>query len=185
MKQNLEDYIVTFKNALPDDLNRKSLFHFENKVFKENTFTNPISGNETSLSNNEPWVIHEYNNEELNDFIWNCINEYFKYLDFKWFDSWSGFTLPRINKYENNQNMAPHCDRIKSIFTGDKKGDPTLSVLGLFDTEFEGGDLIMLEDKRYNFEPKDVMIFPSNFLYPHHVEPVTAGTRISFVSWTW
>mgnify|MGYP001213588018 CR=1 FL=1 len=30
----------------------------------------------------------------------------------------------------------------------------------------------------------DVVIFPSNFMYPHRVEKVTKGTRYSFVTWS-
>jgi len=185
MMKELDQFVITFKNVLPDNLSEQCLFHFENREFEENTFTNPITGKVSNLSSNEPWVINEYNNEKLNSIIWQLVKHYIDYYKFPWFDSWSGFTLPRINKYENNQNMASHCDRIKSMFDGERKGDPTLSVLGLFDTEFEGGDLIMFEDVKYDFKPKDVMIFPSTFMYPHYVEPVTNGTRISFVSWVW
>ena len=31
----------------------------------------------------------------------------------------------------------------------------------------------------------DVIIFPSNFMYPHKVEPVTKGTRYYYISWVW
>ena len=31
----------------------------------------------------------------------------------------------------------------------------------------------------------DVLIFPSNFLYPHKVNSIKKGTRYSFVSWVW
>ena len=31
----------------------------------------------------------------------------------------------------------------------------------------------------------DILIFPSNFMYPHRVEPVKKGIRFSFVSWVY
>ena len=31
----------------------------------------------------------------------------------------------------------------------------------------------------------DIIIFPSNFMYPHKVEPVTKGIRYSYISWIW
>ena len=34
-------------------------------------------------------------------------------------------------------------------------------------------------------EAGDLLLFPSVFLYPHKVEPVTKGERYSFVSWAW
>ena len=29
----------------------------------------------------------------------------------------------------------------------------------------------------------DILIFPSVFLFPHEVKPITSGTRYSFVTW--
>ena len=31
----------------------------------------------------------------------------------------------------------------------------------------------------------DLLIFPSNFMYPHRVEPVLSGIRYSYISWVW
>jgi predicted 2-oxoglutarate/Fe(II)-dependent dioxygenase YbiX len=43
----------------------------------------------------------------------------------------------------------------------------------------------MFGDEEIKFKTGDLLIFPSNFLYPHRVEPVTKGVRYSFISWTW
>ena len=32
-------------------------------------------------------------------------------------------------------------------------------------------------------EPNSLIMWPSNFLYPHGVEPVSEGTRWSIVAW--
>ena len=39
--------------------------------------------------------------------------------------------------------------------------------------------------KKIDTKKGDLLIFPSNFLYPHEVEPVTKGVRYSYVSWIW
>ena len=47
------------------------------------------------------------------------------------------------------------------------------------------------EDKTYENENRaeirlktgDILMFPSNFMYPHEVTECTKGTRYSFVSW--
>ena len=43
----------------------------------------------------------------------------------------------------------------------------------------------MFDDTEIHLEVGDLLIFPSNFLYPHKVNMVTEGTRHSFVSWVW
>jgi len=81
--------------------------------------------------------------------------------------------------------MALHIDHIHSLFDGKLKGVPVLSILGTLNEDYEGGEFILFEDYKINFKKGDVVIFPSNFLYPHKVEPVTKGTRYSYISWAW
>jgi hypothetical protein len=91
----------------------------------------------------------------------------------------------RYNKYFNEKKMASHCDHIQSIFDGEKKGIPILSCLGILNEEYEGGKFIMFEDTEIKFNAGDLIIFPSIFLYPHKVLPVTKGSRYSFISWVY
>ena len=82
--------------------------------------------------------------------------------------------------------MAIHCDHIKDIFDGEKKGIPILSVLGMLNEDYEGGKLLMFkEQKEMTLKQGDIMVFPSIFMYPHEVTPVTKGVRNSFVSWVY
>ena len=84
-----------------------------------------------------------------------------------------------------NQKMNLHCDHIPTIFDGQRKGIPTLSLLGSLNDNYEGGDLILFDDFKIELEKGDLIIFPSNFLYPHRVEPVLSGVRYSYISWVW
>ena len=54
--------------------------------------------------------------------------------------------------------------------------------------DYEGGDLIFTgqkneEIKRLKLGKRSVVFFPSNFMYPHRIEPITKGTRYSIVAW--
>ena len=117
--------------------------------------------------------------------LWYVIHDYLKYINLPWFVSWSGYTPPRFNKYNQNKQMALHCDHIQSMFDGEKKGIPILSVLGVLNNNYEGGEFIMFDDTEIKFDKGDVLVFPSLFLYPHKVEPVKSGTRYSYISWVW
>ena len=102
-----------------------------------------------------------------------------------WFTSWTGYTQIKINKYTENKKMAIHCDHIHTIFDGELKGVPILSVLGFLNDDYDGGELIMFDDQVCEVKKGDLLIFPSNFLYPHKVNPVTKGVRYSIVSWVY
>ena len=81
--------------------------------------------------------------------------------------------------------MKKHCDHIHSVFDGKIKGVPILSVVGVLNNNYEGGDFIMFEDTKINLPAGSILIFPSNFMYPHEVSSITKGTRYSFVSWVY
>ena len=117
--------------------------------------------------------------------IWYVIHDYLKYINLPWFVSWSGYTPPRFNKYDEDKKMALHCDHIHSMFDGERKGVPILSILGVLNDDYEGGEFIMFDDTKIKFDKGDVLVFPSLFLYPHKVEPVKSGTRYSYISWAW
>lgn len=123
--------------------------------------------------------------EELHKATWHAVKHYQESLQFSWFSSWLGMTSIRFNKYDTNTNMMPHCDHIHSLFDGEKKGVPVLSIVGALNDEYEGGEFIMWGDKKLELPAGSLMIFPSNFLYPHQITPITKGTRYSFVQWVW
>ena len=55
---------------------------------------------------------------------------------------------------------------------------------------YEGGDVVFYdptdskkEIKRVRCKKGTIIFFPSNYLFPHSIEPITKGTRYSLVSW--
>ena len=143
---------------------------------------NPISGaKELDISwSNIP------SKQELTQKVWEAVNKYIL-TDFKndYFDGWQGFTDIRFNRYREGKTMAKHCDHIHDMFDGERKGIPILSIVGVLNNDYEGGEFIMFDDMEIKLKQGDILIFPSNFLYPHKVNPVTKGIRDSFVSWVW
>ena len=117
--------------------------------------------------------------------LWFEIDNYIKYYNFKWFDGWQGYTTIRFNRYEKNKKIAEHCDHIHTMFDGKIKGIPTLSVLGILNDNYKGGEFIMFQNKVIKLKQGDLLIFPSNFLFPHKVEPVSEGIRYSYISWVY
>jgi predicted 2-oxoglutarate/Fe(II)-dependent dioxygenase YbiX len=94
----------------------------------------------------------------------------------------SFFSDIRFNRYKSGTLMASHIDHIHSLFDGECKGVPVLSIVGVLNDDFEGGDFICRE-KKIPLKGGDVLIFPSCFMFPHEVKEITSGARYSFVMW--
>ena len=88
----------------------------------------------------------------------------------------------RFNRYAPGTKMREHYDHIQSLFDGKLKGIPILSIVGLLNDNYEGGEF-MIRGKEVKLIRGDILIFPSNFMYPHAVKEITKGIRYSFVSW--
>jgi predicted 2-oxoglutarate/Fe(II)-dependent dioxygenase YbiX len=192
MKKNLLDYVKHEKSFLKnticdqtvDELNKlnQSLWN-EHQFYnlKENKFTKESGNQELSILYSKNISSKEVIMKEL----WNVIYSYIINLNFSWFGGWNSYSEIRFNKYSENTKMAEHCDHIHTLFDGERKGIPILSVLGILNDNYEGGEFIMFQDKEIKLTKGDILIFPSLFLYPHKVEPVKSGTRYSFISWVW
>ena len=65
----------------------------------------------------------------------------------------------------------------------------TISVIIFLNNDYEGGELNfhdpITKEIYQTIEPSPgrCIIWPSNFIYPHSVSPVTKGTRYAIVSW--
>ena len=95
---------------------------------------------------------------------------------------------PRFNRYVKGEFMEKHYDHIYSCFDGNLKGIPVLSIIGVLNEEYEGGDLVFyLDGEEYipKLKTGDTIVFPSAFPWAHEVKPVTSGTRYTWVSWAW
>jgi predicted 2-oxoglutarate/Fe(II)-dependent dioxygenase YbiX len=93
------------------------------------------------------------------------------------------FSPIRFNRYQKGQTMRKHCDHIKSVFEGEVRGIPILSIIMNFNDDYKDGDLVFWEDYKVDLGEGDVVIFPSLFLFPHRVEEVTENIRYSGVAW--
>ena len=105
--------------------------------------------------------------------------------DLPWFSYLTGNSQAHYIKYQTGSGMETHCDHVRNQFDGTRKGIPILSALCLLNDNYEGGELLFWEDKLIKLKAGEMLMFPSNFLYPHKVMQVTNGDRYSFVAWLW
>jgi hypothetical protein len=137
------------------------------------TYTLSLSNLNNSLSN-----VHWFN--LLQFYFVTKLNQYkfdANILDF-YFEKISDI---EILKYENTGFYTWHVDHFANI-------PRTMSCILLLNNDYEGGNLCFRNpdgsgEWEVEVKPNRMIIWPSNFLYPHTVKPVMKGIRYSVVAW--
>ena len=185
---DLKFYLKKYQNFFDDDFCNNVLRELDNIEWDKHKYYTPEKDyitydNDLSISYDSIPAT-----EQIETALESLIQHYI-HIDmppeFTWFKAYNGYSNIRFNRYDKNTLMRPHCDHIHDLFDGERKGIPVLSIVGCLNDDYKGGDFVMWGDEKIEIEKGTVIIFPSNFLYPHCVTPVTEGVRYSFVSWVW
>jgi predicted 2-oxoglutarate/Fe(II)-dependent dioxygenase YbiX len=185
MKNNLNEYIVVIKNALSLSLCDVILQEFKNsdewkdttvksgKVAKDirNCQTIGISLPQVIQKNKD--IRHSLDNA-IFDGASKCIKEYNTRFSHCRIEEDSGYELL---KYPEGCFYIQHTDSFKAR-------PRAVSCSFILNDDFEGGEFAFFDrELKYKLEKGDALLFPSNFMYPHEVMPVTKGTRYSIITW--
>jgi hypothetical protein len=116
----------------------------------------------------------------LSKFFSNKLNQYPVDLNIKDFH-WTQLRDITLLKYKDDGFYTWHTDHHSTI-------PRTMSCILLLNNDYEGGNLCFrnpdgLGEWEVEVKPNRMIIWPSNFLYPHTVKPVTKGIRYSIVAW--
>jgi len=184
-KKSLEDYIFTLENVVPEELCDRIL-----EEYRECSFWTPTSigyGDTNSeirncdIVNISQEVVVEQNPEVRrqldNDFYIcasNAINEYRKLFPEVASESDTGYDLLR---YRTGQFYIQHTDSFKAQ-------QRSVSCSFLLNDDYEGGEFAFFDREIMIRGGKgSIVMFPSNFMFPHEILPVTSGTRYSIITW--
>lgn len=86
----------------------------------------------------------------------------------------SGYDLLR---YEVGQFYTTHTDSFKDR-------PRAVSCSFILNDDYEGGEFAFFDrELKYKLKKGSCIMFPSNFMYPHEIMPVTSGTRYSIITW--
>lgn len=189
MSLNLKDYVKIYDNFLDLNFCEEAISEIRNDEWQPHRYYDNIDDKIIKYEKEELSMLYKPNSpitETIMNKMWDVINDYLTVKhSFVWFSKWRGYTTVRYNKYDTGTKMRLHCDHIHSMFDGNRKGIPILSIIGSLNNDYEGGELIFWEKEKIELKAGQLMIFPSNFLYPHRVAEITKGTRYSYVSWAW
>lgn len=187
MDKDLRSYLKIYKGFLDLKQCKKTVKELKAAVYHKHAYYD-VKKDDHKTFNTDLSVT--YQNVSTTPYLmkrtWDSLEQYIlKDFNFDWHSGWNGYMQIRFNKYEVGTEMRNHCDHIHSLFDGMRKGVPILTILGILNEDFEGGELVMFDDEKLDVKTGDLLVFPSNFLFPHRVDPVTTGVRYSFVSWSW
>ena len=185
---SIESYIYV-KNHLPHELCEELIYEC-NKfgTWKQHNWNNNIKGITESRYDKELFVMNSTDKQQsrVNPYIANALKDYMKIHEISG-DETKGIWLHKIspirfNKYPVGTMMRKHFDHIHSIFDGENKGVPLVSVVANLNDDYQGSEFY-LRDKKIDLKKGDLLLFPSNFMFPHEVTKTIKGVRYSFVAW--
>ena len=188
---NLIDYIRVYD----DVLNKKTLNVFlqlceENHNFKDAGLASKENGNRINkkIRDVKSWPLFNIGPESKTEVFWANyftfkFNEYVQKYNKSIQNEEINFLVKDIEvlKYEKNGKYTFHVDH--GLYS-----PRTFSCIFLCNSNYEGGELcfrFLGKQQELIIEKKSnrMIVWPSNFLYPHSVKPVTKGIRYSVVSW--
>ena len=181
LNHSLADDFIFTANVIPGEICDFLKSSIAEREWDLHEWYNYAENSRKSRNEKELEVLHVQDaNKYVLQFVSSAIEQYTDKLGTG--DVISRFNDVRFNRYKTGTLMAPHKDHIHSIFDGECKGIPVLSIVGALNDDFEGGEFIC-RGKVIDLKKGDVLIFPSCFMYPHEVREITSGTRYSFVMW--
>jgi len=141
---------------------------------------------DTKYRNVYNYGLNESNEHDLlyKKLIFNTCNDAIKKYQ-KIFISLQQLKLESINllKYKKGNFYKRHTDAYYQV-------NRQLSFIINLNEDYEGGELIFYypNDPQFAYskvllKTGDLIMFPSNFMYPHSIQPITSGTRYSIVCW--
>jgi len=183
-------YIKIYQNILHDEtLNNFIEVCKTEKKFKDAKIVRPKGEViEPQVRQTQVWPLHNGMHEKSFTTIhWSnyLLNTFSKYVQ-KYLSEISQDLTVQLNdiqvlKYNVGGHYKLHVDNGTTT-------PRTISLIFIVNDGYEGGDLVFSNPERTKeitaeTKKNNLIIWPSNFLYPHKVTPVTSGVRYSVVAW--
>lgn len=184
-KKNIEDYIVEFENILSDEDCNKILAEYLNcpewgPTYVGGGVVDRRIRNVDTVQISNPHVISQNfeTRKEIDEIVFraaaNAIKKYNELFPEAKIEQDSGYELL---KYNEGFFYKQHTDSFKDQ-------PRAVSCSFALNDDYEGGGFGFFDNEfHYKLKKGSVLMFPSNFMYPHEVLPVTKGTRYSIITW--
>jgi Rps23 Pro-64 3,4-dihydroxylase Tpa1-like proline 4-hydroxylase len=184
-QNGIENYIKIYNNIIDDDLCDLIIEEYEKSEEWENisercdVYHNfERSYDVITMSIMDSILKNVEKRKKIDELIYEVISKskelYAKEFEYLNIQIDTGFDLLR---YKKNSFYSQHTDDFK-----DRQRSIACSIQ--LNENYEGGEFTFF-DRKISIKPtkSSIIMFPSNFMYPHEILPVTKGTRYSIVTW--
>lgn len=183
MKQ-LADYILVIDNIMPDDVIEGIFAEYKESedwvpaITKGGKNNNVRNCSTIGLSFDVIVQKNVEKRQKIDSDIFNCASEAIQ----KYKSVFSKCGIEQDNgyellKYDVNGFYVEHIDAFKDR-------PRAVSCSFALNDDYEGGEFAFFNRELiYKLKKGSCIMFPSNFMYPHEIMPVTSGTRYSIVTW--
>ena len=178
---NYLEAIVELKNIIDPKFIKKIIPLMDKKCKKNLNIT---FGLDKNIRNVKGYHLNFKTPTDL--FYWNFVKQEIERLYMHYKIKFPKMSSDRINqidllKYNSGGKYEIHTDYFS-------KYPRHLSIIMNLNDEYKGGDLVFTDQKnnvvkRLKLGKGSIVFFPSNFMYPHGITPITEGTRYSIVAW--
>jgi predicted 2-oxoglutarate/Fe(II)-dependent dioxygenase YbiX len=182
----IEDYIVVLENVVDHGICDAIIKEFSNEEEWQKTTVGTVGEVNDKIRTAEtivisyPHVIEKNLNvrQKIDKDIFNsaglAIKKYNEKFPLAFIQEDSGYELLR---YKEGQFYTQHTDSFKAR-------PRAVSCSFALNDDYEGGEWGFFDRKMVIKAPKgSAVLFPSNFMYPHEIMPVTKSIRYSIVTW--
>lgn len=183
--KRLDDYIVEFDDILSPELCDEILAEYVNA--KEWTPTHVGTGivdrsirnvDQIMMTQDTVIAVNPSVRQRLDNLVFEgatrAIQKYNEMFPEAKIESDTGY---QILRYGEGQFYTQHTDHFKAQ-------PRTVSCSFALNDDFEGGGFAFFNNEyHHQLKKGSVLMFPSNFMFPHEVLPVTKGTRYSIITW--
>lgn len=185
--KNVNNYIITFENVMTHALCDAILEEFNNEEEWGKTVIGIGEGQVDEKVRTAETIgisfscIIEKNKkvrQKLDKYVFAsaglAIRKYNEKFPLAFIQEDSGYELLR---YKEGQFYVQHTDSFKAR-------PRAVSCSFALNDNYEGGEFAFFDrELKYKLKKGSCIMFPSNFMYPHEIMPVTKGTRYSIITW--
>jgi hypothetical protein len=185
--KNVNDYIVVFEDVITHALCDAILNEFSNEEEWEKTVVGGNGGRVDDKVRTAETVVLSYPHvieknpkvrAKLDKYVFTsaglAIKKYNEKFESCKIQEDSGYELLR---YKEGQFYVQHTDSFKAR-------PRAVSCSFVLNDDYEGGEFAFFDrELKYKLKKGSCIMFPSNFMYPHEIMPVTSGTRYSIITW--
>lgn len=180
----LNEFIKVFDDVIPHDLCDRIVKEYETEHWAKTRIgdgtinLNVRNVDALSMSRDEIISLNQNTRKQLDNEVFDCAGKaliaYRSCFPDSLITADSGYELLR---YNIGQFYSTHTDSMSNA-------PRTVSCSFSLNDDYEGGEFGFW-DRQHIVKAKkgSVVMFPSNFMYPHQILPVTKGTRYSIITW--